>query len=219
MLSNSDNMLGCDYMCSKYIETLSELEKVVIVALAEKGPMTGYDFHLGGKRQRGSRKAIMSSGYWLKVREHLGADLGFIKRVNLRRHKANDRRGRRKDLYWLTEEGIISAALNHASLRRLRQNTRRVYGKTENYEAFYDMAEIVGATKLKGIVEISKQYKTQAQMPDYLVVAPSMLVDNGIQLKTVAECIKKYPNVKKVYENRSQRARAELEKIEGYLRG
>jgi len=34
--------------------TFSEVEQKVIITLAENGPMSGYDFHLGGKRVRKS---------------------------------------------------------------------------------------------------------------------------------------------------------------------
>lgn len=218
MLSNSDNMLSCDNMCSKHIDVLTDLESKTIVALAEKGPMSGYDFHLGGKRDRGSRKALMSSGYWLKVKEHLGPEgLGFIERVNLRRYKAYDQRGRRKDLYWLTEEGIMSALLNHANLKRLRQNVKLVCGENEILQAFLDLAEVIGVDKMRRIVNLSKQYKIEAQMPDLLIVAPQTMIDNEKQFRAFVKVMKKYPKLSEIYKIKARCARSQLKRIEGYL--
>lgn len=184
---------------------LPPLQKRIILCLAEKGAQT-----INKTKENLTPKGHYKSTY---IAFQSLEKKGLIQKQGVKTY-----RNQEYSTYWLTEEGILSAVLNHASLRRLRLNTRRVHGKTENYEAFFDMVEVVGATKMRGIVELSKQYKTQAQMPDYLVVAPHTLVDNEKQLKAFAQCIKKYPNVKKIYEIKSKRARAKLKKIEEYMR-
>jgi hypothetical protein len=73
ILSNTNNILNSDNMTTEHIESeqipqLTQLQRKVVLNLADKGFMSGYDFHLAGKRERGSRKAIMSSGYWEKTK-------------------------------------------------------------------------------------------------------------------------------------------------------
>ena len=112
---------------------LTELEKKVILTLAQRGPMSGYDFHLGGKRKRGNRKALMSSGYWQKIKASLGPEgKGLIDRVHVKRTKSRneprDERGRRKDLYWLTFKGLILALRMGAIEPKRAHDIRVKYG-------------------------------------------------------------------------------------------
>ncbi|MGB9914436.1 MAG: hypothetical protein ACPLIG_00035 [Candidatus Bathyarchaeales archaeon] len=119
-------------MASKHIAELSELEKETIRILAEQGPKCGYDFHLAGKRKRGNRKAIMSSGKWIKVLAKIGPKgLNLIAPCNIRTPASTDERGRRKDLYWLTPEGVEVAAILGANRDSLIKNVEAVYNKSE----------------------------------------------------------------------------------------
>jgi len=121
MLSNSDNMLSSDNMAIKYM--LTKIEQETITKLALEGPQSGYDFDLGGKRQRGKRKALMSSGWWPKVRNKL-CELSLIKPLTLKGKHSNDERGRRKDLYSLTFNGLIYSlklkAINSTEAHKVR---------------------------------------------------------------------------------------------------
>jgi hypothetical protein len=87
-------------------QNLTNLEIKVLRELAYKGPLSGYDFHLGGHKWRSNREAICSSRSWLIVRKRL-LDKKLIRSISLRKTRSNDNRGRRKDLYCLTLRGLI----------------------------------------------------------------------------------------------------------------
>lgn len=89
--------------------SLTELEGKILKELANRGPLCGYDFHLGGQKFRGNREAICSSRSWLIVRKSL-LDKKLIRPISLRSVRHYDRKGRRKDVYCLTLEGLIFAA-------------------------------------------------------------------------------------------------------------
>ncbi len=91
------------------IASLTEIERKILKELANRGPLCGYDFHLGGQKFRGNREAICSSRSWLTVRKSL-LDKKLIRPIPLRSVRHYDRRGRRKDVYCLTLEGLILAA-------------------------------------------------------------------------------------------------------------
>jgi hypothetical protein len=130
MLSNTDNMLSSEYMFNDNIPVthLSELEKKLIVVLARSGPMTGYDFHLGGKPIRGTRKAMMSSASWDKIRKRLGPQgENLITNISMKGKASEDKRGRRKDLVWLTDQGVVLAFIEGVDLNILSDNVKKVY--------------------------------------------------------------------------------------------
>ena len=129
---------------------LTELEKKVILTLAQRGPMSGYDFHLGGKRKRGNRKALMSSGYWQKIKASLGPQgKGLIDRVHVKGTKPMDDRGRRKDLYWLTDTGVLMALSMGVNPDLLLKQTRRYLGRNEDLEVGIGMVKIFGPQIVK----------------------------------------------------------------------
>ena len=123
-----DNM-DAKHTDAEYITQLTELERRLILTLAKKGPMSGYDFHLGGKRVRGSREALMSSGYWVRIKKHMGPeDLDLIQVVKLR-GRCEGGSKRRRDLYWLTLKGIMLGFLNGVSPVVLFKHARKYYPK------------------------------------------------------------------------------------------
>jgi len=148
MLSNTNNILTGEHMFSKYITELSEKEKNVILQLAEKGPMCGYDFHLGGQRKRGLRKALMSSGYWHRVLKHIGpaGNLKLIALLNVNKKiKKADGRGRRKDLYYLTPEGVsVALELDINLLKSIMLWDRKIFGDTSARVFILELVEILG---------------------------------------------------------------------------
>jgi hypothetical protein len=158
MLSNSDNMLNGEYMPSDNIPLLSELEKKVILKLAENGPMCGYDFHLGGKRKRASRQAMMSSGSWDNIRQTLGPHgENLIDNIRPKGEVSHDERGRRKDLVWLTPEGVIFMLSNtDVDTSILLKNVRKVYPGNAALSLAVEIAQMAG----KDITRTSYLFKT-----------------------------------------------------------
>ena len=150
---------------------LTDLEKRVILALAEKGPMSGYDFHLGGRRQRGNRRALMSSGYWLKIKRSLGPEnKNFIEHIRLKRTNSTDERGRRKDLYWLTGLGFWQAITLGASIETLFSNAQQVDKEgTEFNDYLRDIISEIGEQEFrkyaKYCVVFWQNKETNACMP------------------------------------------------------
>jgi hypothetical protein len=97
---------------------LTEKEREVLAAIAIRGPVPGYDMHLGGKKERRGRegevkKAVVSSSHWeTTVRPKLTA-LGLIGPINLKgrpvgqpNHHYKIRKEKRQ-LYALTLKGFI----------------------------------------------------------------------------------------------------------------
>lgn len=129
-----DNMDGkhilSEYMDSPIWPVLSPTEWMVLEALARNGPLSGYDFHLGGRRQRGNRKALMSSGYWLKVLKRLGPE-GFklICKVGLRGRLKEGTSKRRKNLFWLSDRGLALVLAEGVPAETVLGHAERVYGK------------------------------------------------------------------------------------------
>jgi hypothetical protein len=129
-------------MNKKYKTELSGMEVKTLLTLAKCGPLSGYDFHLGGKPQRGERKALMASSTWEEVKKHLGPQgLNLIQRVETRGRPKANRLGRRKKLWWLTEEGILQALTYGANSKKLKTYTKKIYGLNEDYSLLFEIIE------------------------------------------------------------------------------
>jgi len=174
---------------------LTELEKKVILTLSERGPMSGYDFHLGGKRQRGPRKALMSSGSWNEIKKSLGPKgLRLIEPVKLRGSYSEDERGRRKDLYWLTVDGIFLALAYGANPEVLREHYQKVYGSDEYISFLFDLAKnLADDTKAKAFPRIYAMFDKTKGGKLELRGIPLSLEEAEIFVKI----IRKYPSVRK----------------------
>lgn len=97
----------------------------------------------------------MSSGHWIKVIAHIGPkNLGIIEPITIRNSASNDERGRRKDLYWLSPNGVIVALLVGANQNYLKHNIN-CYSKENKLVILCDWAEIFGLKKLADMVDFS----------------------------------------------------------------
>jgi len=128
---------------------LTELEMKTVLALAERGPMSGYDFHLDGQKRRGDRKALMSTGSWDNIRKHLTSEeLYLIEPIYRSRGRPkNGKKGRGRIPYWLTDEGIFCATVNNASLPLLLTWTKKVKSDRAAV-AFLEIVEVIGQKKI-----------------------------------------------------------------------
>ena len=127
---------------SEYIFPLTEKEAEVLRRLAKNGPCSGYDFHLGGVRRRGQREALMTQAHWRKVKESL-LKKGLIKLYSGRKAKAEDDRGRRKDLYWLTPDGAFVALGLDVEPDTLIAKIKEYDSQMEHFEEIKTLAEVV----------------------------------------------------------------------------
>lgn len=157
---------------------LTEMEKKVLVKLAEKGPLSGYDLHLGGRSQRGERKAMMSSSYWIKVKKTL-LDEELIKLFSRKGKgtKIEDGRGRRKDPYFLTEGGAIAAMSYGAKLTLISKNLRYFENEEERNEikVWIEACKQLGAERMKAIYEMLTAKKISELQPLELEQAKEIL--------------------------------------------
>jgi len=136
-------------MESEYMETqlpqFTDMERRVIVTLAEKGAMSGYDFHLGGRRERGIRKAMMSNSGWEKIKKSLGPEgQKIIQTFATRGRPQKGKLGRQKKAYWLTCRGAGAALLLNAKPSKVKENALRVNQnpkEREVIEVFFRMRE------------------------------------------------------------------------------
>lgn len=144
--------IGGENIPALSIPVLSEKENMVLKVLAERGPLSGYDFHLGGRRIRGNRKALMSSGFWLKVLERLGPDgFNLICQVELRGRPRQGESKRRKKLFWLTGLGLIYVLAEAADVnpKKVLENAQRVYGKQSLETLLVRLRILVGSEIFK----------------------------------------------------------------------
>lgn len=102
----------------KQIYKLTEMERKVIVEFADKGALTGYHFHLGGKRERNGRTAMMSSRSWDTIKNHLEVDLKLIERIESKKDPQSDD-DRIREYFWLTAGGIAFAISEGKSLQKM----------------------------------------------------------------------------------------------------
>ena len=161
---------------------LTDLQRKTIETLAKNGPMCGYDFHLGGKKTRGHRKAIMSSGWWLKIRKNLGSEgKKLIVRTYPKRISSSDQRGRRKDLYWLTEEGVVIALSLGVDPNLLLNHMRKYLQKIGDLEIIIECARIFGPRVTRNIYVAIKK----GEVPQ--------LPRNERKLKKFFKLLMKYP--------------------------
>jgi len=179
--------------------SLREVERKVIMMLAGQGPKSGYDFHLGGRRERGHRKAIMSNGNWIKVLGHIGPKgLNIINRVNTLGSRETDERGRRKDLYWLTPKGITLSFLEDANPKVLLDYVKKYYPDSQEMQVFFHIAStgIVPSRVLKDSYSMSDEegeFNLESVMISYLDYVKSGIHVDKKQARKLAEIFKQHP--------------------------
>ncbi len=83
---------------------ITEHEDLVMTHLAKDGPMTGYDFHLGGRRiHANGPRPIMAKRTFIRARDRL-LERGFVRKVVWPKRPKGDRR---RDFYWLDRGGVL----------------------------------------------------------------------------------------------------------------
>jgi hypothetical protein len=74
----------------------------------------------------------MSSGSWYEIKQRLGsAGEKLINNIQVKGEGSSDERGRRKDLVWLTPDGVIIALINDADKKTILNHARKVYPEDE----------------------------------------------------------------------------------------
>lgn len=147
---------------------LTSTEKDLILKLAEKGPLPGYQIH--------KKLELMSNSYWEKLKKKLGdKGLNLIFEVKTE--------GAAKP-YWLTFEGIKYAIIYGAEVDKMRLHAKTVYeGKDlEKFNAVADLEmfprEILHAQSFKEGVNFESltQFfeKTVKVFPQYLEAHPEV---------------------------------------------
>lgn len=179
-------------------EYITEMEKKVIFALAEQGPLSGYDFHLGGQRQRGNRKAMMSSNSWAKIRKHLGTEgLNLIQSVNGFPGRPKTSFTRRKKLLWLTDKGLIIAISNGVDLDSLLDYVKKIYPRDEEKALLVELSKIADRKFIAQAYQLSQTKKVDVN----LIIGLSILgssqglgsKDCLIQFKRLNSLLRRYP--------------------------
>jgi len=207
-----------DNMKSEYMPQLSEIQRKVLIVLAENGPLSGYDFHLGGKRKRGSRKAIMVNSYWLKVRKRLGPEgFNLIREVELRgRPKSGSRR---KNLFWLTDKGLIYVLTEGVNSRKLLTQTKKVYGKSIQ-SLLIELANVLGPKAFRlasGLIaqkSLSEQTLMGVMNTATLYAATFTNKKPKVLVKQITAILKDYsdiyPELYELYKQALRRAKQEM---------
>lgn len=142
-----------------HTQNLTKKEIETIFKIANEGPLTGYDLHLGGLRNRGNRKAIMSNAHWLKVKKSLESPekklIKLLPKANKKYsgREYQDKRGRRKDIYdltllgWIVFFGLGDPESKHISrlVKTFKDYVPLVFGEWEYF-------------KKEGVEEIAKKH-------------------------------------------------------------
>jgi hypothetical protein len=202
------------------ISMLSDLEKQVITKLAESGPMCGYDFHLGGRRERGNRKAIMSSGSWNKIRLRLGSQgEKLIDNIRIKGESSHDERGRRKELVWLTPNGVGSAIGLEVDIKVLLQNVKKVYPENNELQLTLEVAKMVGKdiVKTSYLLNTDQFGKINTALLSSIISPSSDKKEGEKRLRRMMLLFKKYPqfkNFKKELQNRRQQTNRLFDDLE-----
>jgi hypothetical protein len=148
---------------------LTSTEKDLILQLAEKGPLSGYQIHT-------KKPTIMANSYWEKVKRKLGdKGLNLIFEVKTE--------GSAKP-YWLTFEGVKYAIIYGAEVDKMKAHAKNVYeGKDlEEFNAVADLEmfprEILLAQSFKkgvNFMSLTKILeKTVKVFPRYLEAHPEL---------------------------------------------
>lgn len=195
IVSKSDNILSCNIIAIENIGSenmeLTELEGKVLVDLAEKGPLSGYDFHLGGKRERAGRKALMASSHWLKVKESLSdKNLIVLTTTKGRGSLSSDERGRRKDVYWLTEDGALTALTLGASPSLLARYTKYSVNR-ERIDRWVKICKLIGPERTRALKILVMSRDLSPSVEKILLrKVPQMMAESNWDLNTVKELFK-----------------------------
>lgn len=212
-------MFTSKHIGSEYME-LTELEQKVILKFAEEGLLSGYDFHLAGKRVRGTRKALMSSGYWPKVKKHL-IDEGLIVHKKIKGRSSGsesgkDKRGRRKDLHWLTEKGLVVAILHGANLNLLLNHVRKAYPNNEENALLVELTGVIGKKLLRTAYSVMQTNEVDLQMILGLVVTTAFSLSKEQTSKMLSDIdmvLRKYPSYHIMFKSKIKNSVNELKKL------
>lgn len=217
----TDNILTSDNMDNEHIQ-LTEMEKKVILRLADLGSLSGYDFHLGGRRERGSRKAIMSSGKWNPLRKRLGPEgMNLIKLI-----KSSGRpktgKGRRKDLYWLTIGGIKASLTEDASPKTLRKYVNSYYPQSDETEYVNCILELFQVAVMKKfLVSVLRREISEGDM---MLERLSYLADfclvkefDADSKKRTVDILRKYPQVFQSFKNAVKEGKKKMDELDKEL--
>lgn len=117
--------------------TLSEVEKKIILTLAKKGEMSGYDLH--------TKESVVSVSHWLDVKKKLLEH----ELIMLIEKKEDEMRGRRKDLYWLTNDGVMIAYVFGVDIKLLEERQKQIIKKlNDDMKIFYELAKQLSRDKV-----------------------------------------------------------------------
>lgn len=145
----TDHNINSEHIASDKKYFLTELDKKLILTLAVKGPMSRYDFHLGGKKERrdGQKKAMLSTGYWTKIKDKL-VELCLIKKSSKTKEIEDELKGRPKERYWLTDNGVFIALCLKANISQLEYLHSKYGTFNEDSKVMFEIAKVLPPQKL-----------------------------------------------------------------------
>jgi hypothetical protein len=179
---DSDNIGKNDIMSDNIRFYLNEVEKKVILALADKGLMCGYDIH--------EKENIVAVSHWPKVRQRL-LDHNFIELVR----KESEIRGRQKNLYWLTNDGVMMAFILGADTHRIEVRHRLIREIDDDMKIFYELTKILPRNKasVMFVVFLYTKGSTIEQAFEQAKTKPEFRLTRK-EYYAVIEVVKRYPH-------------------------
>jgi hypothetical protein len=217
----TDNILTSDNMDNEHIG-LTEMDRKVILNLADKGPHSGYDFHLGGIRERGSRTAMMSSGTWHELKEKLGSE--GMNLIQLIKSSGRPKKGmsRSKDLYWLTPAGIKVSLAEGASPKLLRNYMEDYLPKSEETESLNCILDLFHVAVMKKF--ITRVFRREINEGDMMFESLSYLADFYLvkefdveSKKRTVDILRKYPQVFQSFKTAVKEGKKKMDELDKEL--
>jgi hypothetical protein len=172
----------------KHINTLPPLQKKIVLHLAKNGAQTINE----------TVKQIKHN-----YRPSWTAFNSLEQKGILRKGKMKFYRGRKFPLYWLTEEGIITALVEKASPIDLRTNAKQVYPDNQNLQYYLDMAPYIPLNVHRMFLDALKtKGKLDSTNLAPIIVTQMQTDTTHEKLHEALEIMRKYPTE---YQNLKER--------------
>lgn len=218
----TDNMHTSDNMENEHI-VLTAMDRKVILRLADQGPHSGYDFHLCGKRERGSKTAMMSSGKWDRLKKKLGPE--GLNLIQVIKSSGRPKKGmpRSKHLYWLTFGGIKVSLAEGASPKALRNYIDAYPPKDEDTESLNCILDLFQVSVMKKF--ITRVFRREINEGNMMFENLSYLADYSLAKEFDAESkkrtlsiFKKYPKVFQIFKTAVGESRKKIDELDNELK-
>ena len=192
----------------------SEKDKEIVIKLATLGPLSGYDFHLGGIK-RGNKKPLMSTDTWKRRKDKL-LQAEIIKPIQpiKKPGRPPKQTKRAKILYWLTEvKGTCLALSLGCNPQRLKEIWNEIYGQDEYANAIFDTVSCIPEEHRGFLWNVANQTKPDLKQFLELILRYSLTTLNWTNIIAMFQILRNYPNATKMVQKTIKKTRKKLKEL------